>query len=563
MPTMLDSATGVSMIRSAPNSSMNPSETRKTPPRTPTSSPRRIWRSSRRNSPSSVSWTAWTFDFSVTGSLYLFERRELVGPALADEPVHRAEDVLAVRLREVVAVVADRDPVRLRRERPRRHVELVDAALDLEDLAEDVRRRTTGHVLVDHEEGAGLRDGSHDRPVHVEGEKRLHVDDLGADARVDKILRRLLGDAAERAVGPERDVGPLADDLGHAERHRELADVVRHPLLQPISREDLDEERGVVAAKERVVEARGLRHVPRHGDMETSERAEDQRHGRSGVPDPLQPMAFRPDEHRRLLPARGAEVERREIVGRDLERVEHVVNVLDVDDGSKAAERGADTLTQDRGLADAGVGDAQLAVLRLQALEDEVHVAELADVLADDDDPRIALEVLVEAADEQLPAVDGLRAIRVSGRDRLHEERRLLGAAREVRVEALLVLAPILGDVRRELRAGRAARSAQGGERAHGGALYQSPAQVGRAAQVLGDRAHVDAGLVGRGLHEPQRPIAVGADRRLVRLPRLLADPLDFGSRRALELGELGRLGPAGLETPRAHPADRVQLRLE
>src|SRR5256712_3544902 len=422
MPTMLDSATGVSMIRSAPNSSMKPSETRKTPPRTPTSSPRRIWRSSRRNSPSSVSWTAWTFDFCVTGPLYLFERRELVGPALADETVDRAEDVLAVRLREVVAVVADRNAVRLRGQRSRRHLEVVDATLDLEDLTEDVRRRATGHVLVDHDEGAGLRDGSHDRPVQVEGEKRLHVDDLGADARVDQILRRLLSDAAERAVGHEGDVGPLANDLGHAERHRELADVVRHALLQPISREDLDDERGVVAAKERVVEARGLRHVPRDGDVEAPERAEDHRHGRSGVPDPLQPMALRPDEDGRLLPTRGAEVERREIVGRDLQRVKQVVDVLDVDDGPEAAERGADPLTDDRGLADAGVGDAQLAVLGLQTFEHEVHVAELAHVLADDDDPRIALEVLVEAADEQLPAVDGLRAIGVPGRDRLDEE---------------------------------------------------------------------------------------------------------------------------------------------
>src|SRR5438876_62398 len=311
MPTMLDSATGVSMIRSAPNSSMKPSETRKTPPRTPTSSPRRMWRSSRRNSPSSVSWTAWTFDFSVTGPLYLFERRELVGPALADETVDRAEDVLAVRLREVVAVVADRDPVRLRGQRSRRHLEVVDPTLDLEDLTEDVRRRATGHVLVDHDEGAGLRDGSHDRPVHVEGEERLHVDDLGAYARVDQILRRLLS---------------------------------------------------------------------------------------------------------------GAEVQRREIVGRDLQRVEQVVDVLDVDDGPETAERGADPLTDDRGLADAGVGDAQLAVLGLQTFEHEVHVAELAHVLADDDDPRIALEVLVEAADEQLPAVDGLRAIGVPGRDRFDEE---------------------------------------------------------------------------------------------------------------------------------------------
>ena len=67
-PTMEDSASGVSMTRSGPNSSMKPSVTRNTPPRTPTSSPRMITRSSRRNSSRRVSWTAWTLLFSATAS---------------------------------------------------------------------------------------------------------------------------------------------------------------------------------------------------------------------------------------------------------------------------------------------------------------------------------------------------------------------------------------------------------------------------------------------------------------------------------------------------------------
>ena len=62
-----------------------------------------------------------------------------------------------------------------------------------------------------------------------------------------------------------------------------------------------------------------------------------------------------------------------------------------------------------------GVGQAQLAVLRLQALEHEVDVAELADVLADHEDARVAREVRVEVAQQHLPAVDHRRRVRVLG----------------------------------------------------------------------------------------------------------------------------------------------------
>ena len=64
-------------------------------------------------------------------------------------------------------------------------------------------------------------------------------------------------------------------------------------------------------------------------------------------------------------PAR-APAQRGEVVGQDLQRVEQVVEVLDLGDRAQPAHRHADRLADDGGLADAGVGDAQLAVLLLQ-----------------------------------------------------------------------------------------------------------------------------------------------------------------------------------------------------
>ncbi len=116
------------------------------------------------------------------------------------------------------------------------------------------------------------------------------------------------------------------------------------------------------------------------------------------------------------LPARGAPAHGGEIVGHDLQRVQHVVEILDLRDGTQAAHRGADGLAEDRALADAGVHDARDAVLFLQAEAALVDVAELADVLAEDDHPRIAAQGLVEALVDDLEAVEHRRVVRVLGR---------------------------------------------------------------------------------------------------------------------------------------------------
>src|ERR1700704_777439 len=116
--------------------------------------------------------------------------------------------------------------------------------------------------------------------------------------------------------------------------------------------------------------------------------------------------------------------QRREIIRRELERVEEVVDVLDVDDGPQPAQRSADPLPEDRRLAYARVGDAQRPVLLLQALVHKVDVPEPTDVLAKNDDPRVAREVRIETAQEDEAAIDRLRLRRILGRHARNAQRR-------------------------------------------------------------------------------------------------------------------------------------------
>jgi hypothetical protein len=124
------------------------------------------------------------------------------------------------------------------------------------------------------------------------------------------------------------------------------------------------------------------------------------------VPDAFEAMPPRADDGGCLLPAGAAPARRSEVVRHDLQRVQHVIEVLDLRDRPKSAERRADGLTQDRRFANSGVGDADGTVLFLQARASLVDVAELADVLAEDDDSRIALQREVETVVDDLEAVE-------------------------------------------------------------------------------------------------------------------------------------------------------------
>src|ERR1700694_2246926 len=185
--------------------------------------------------------------------------------------------------------------------------------------------------------------------------------------------------------------------------------IAAHAPLQAVAVQDLDDDPRVVAPEERVVEPGRLGHVARHRDVDAPQRVQQHRHRRARVPDADEPVTLGPDHERRLLTTDGAPVQRRQVIRRDLQCIEEVVEVLDVADRPQPAHRRADRLAEDRRLADARVGQTQVAVLRLQALEDEVDVAKLAHVLADDEDPWVAGEVRVEVADKDLPSVYGRR----------------------------------------------------------------------------------------------------------------------------------------------------------
>src|SRR5688500_11764242 len=101
------------------------------------------------------------------------------------------------------------------------------------------------------------------------------------------------------------------------------------------------------------------------------------------MPDPFEAMAAGAEDHRRLLAAGRAPAQRREVVRHDLQRVQEIVEVLNLRDGPEAAQRGTDGLAGDRALADAGVHHPPGAVLFLQTQAALVDVAELADVFAE------------------------------------------------------------------------------------------------------------------------------------------------------------------------------------
>ena len=69
VPTIPDSASGVSITRPAPNSSMNPSVTLKAPPNVPMSSPMQNTDSSARISSRSPSEIAWRYVISLTAAI--------------------------------------------------------------------------------------------------------------------------------------------------------------------------------------------------------------------------------------------------------------------------------------------------------------------------------------------------------------------------------------------------------------------------------------------------------------------------------------------------------------
>src|SRR5216683_2592651 len=144
------------------------------------------------------------------------------------------------------------------------------------------------------------------------------------------------------------------------------------------------------------------------------------------MPDAHETVTLGAHDHRRLLAAGRPPVQAGEVVGGELQRVEEIVEILDVADRPQPAHGRADGLPKDGGLADAGVGQPKIAVFRLQSLEHEVDIAQPPNILADYEKTRVTREVGVEVAQQDLAAVRGRRRIRVNRRDYRHFEWRFV-----------------------------------------------------------------------------------------------------------------------------------------
>src|SRR5512134_2408308 len=130
VPTMPPSARGVSMTRSAPNSSCRPCVARNTPPNLPTSSPSTTTSGSRRISSRSASLTAWITFIVGTG----IPPRSRVGVAGVRHARIRGDRLL--QLPELLPLLPERLGVHvleqaLQRRLGRERLRLLQRALDL------------------------------------------------------------------------------------------------------------------------------------------------------------------------------------------------------------------------------------------------------------------------------------------------------------------------------------------------------------------------------------------------------------------------------------------------
>jgi hypothetical protein len=97
------------------------------------------------------------------------------------------------------------------------------------------------------------------------------------------------------------------------------------------------------------------------------------------------------DDHRQLHLAEGAGAHLGDLTDDVVERRIDEAVELDLDNRAVAAQRHADRGADDAGLGERGVDDAGLAEVLLQAVGHPEDTAQLADVLAHEDDLGVAL----------------------------------------------------------------------------------------------------------------------------------------------------------------------------
>ena len=250
----------------------------------------------------------------------------------------------------------------------------------------------------------GLEDGS-----HVERRQRAEVDDLQAAALGRGGLGALESGLDGRAVGQHRRVGAGAHDAGGEERlgRGGLVEVGLVGVVLPLG---LEEDDRVVVGDRLLDHPVAVDRVGAGDDLQAG-RVRELCLGALGVVLDRTDAAAEgdADDDRHLHPALRAVGVLRDlahdlVVGGVDEAVE-----LDLHDGAVTAQRHTDRGADDAGLREGRVDDAVLAEVLLETVGDAEDAAELADVLAHEQDLVVGLHRLAQAHVEALGESDLLR----------------------------------------------------------------------------------------------------------------------------------------------------------
>ena len=253
-----------------------------------------------------------------------------------------------------------------------------------------------------------------DEAVLVERQQRARIPDLDGDPVGLGFRRRFQRLVDESSGGDDGDVFALA--VQPADPELERLDLLRHLALDRVEQPVLEEEHRVVVvdrAPEQVacVDRRG-----RERDLQTGHvdepRLELLRVLCSGRP---ARTTLGPDRQRDLELAAGHVPVLGGLVHDLLHRESREVLVHDLDDRAHALHGRADTRAHDRHLRDRGVAHTLGAELLQHALGDAHRAAHLGDVLAHDEDVRVAPHGLDHDVPDRL-AIRRLRHLTLLGR---------------------------------------------------------------------------------------------------------------------------------------------------
>ena len=121
------------------------------------------------------------------------------------------------------------------RDRARSCIEPAVAVLYFKDLTHHVCCSATRDVLIKEYDAIRALQRCNNGIRTVKGQQRLNIDHFHFDAYVGKLGSCIKGYPTACAIGHDRDMMSLTDDLGYTKRYPEVGDIGWKTLLQAVS----------------------------------------------------------------------------------------------------------------------------------------------------------------------------------------------------------------------------------------------------------------------------------------------------------------------------------------